>query len=93
MIEALVRCLKDNSINKVTVCETIIKLGLFGEEILLEILKNTNQHDFKLKEAIIYSLREADVKNPHIDYVLEEIFKNCKGTRVETRENCLETLN
>ena len=49
VIEALVRCLKDNSINKVTVCETIIKLGLFGEEILLEILKNTNQNDFKLK--------------------------------------------
>jgi hypothetical protein len=30
---------------------------MIGEEILLEILKNTNKNDFKLKEAVIYSLR------------------------------------
>lgn len=33
------------------------------------------------------------MKNPFIDFVLEEIFKHCKGTRIETRINCLETLN
>lgn len=82
VVEALVRCLKDNTVNKVTVCQTIMKLGAIGEEILLEVLRNTNQSDFKLKEAVVISLREADVSNPHIDFVLEEVFKHCKGTRV-----------
>ena len=62
MIEALVKCLKDNSVNKVTVCENIIKLRGVGEEILLYILKNTSLNDFKLNEAVIYSLKDADVK-------------------------------
>jgi len=30
VIENLVKCLKDNSVNKVTVCETIIKMGIIG---------------------------------------------------------------
>ena len=87
------RCLRDNSVNKVTVCESLMKLGQIGEELLLEILKTTNNSDFKLKEAIIFCLREASIKSSTIDYVIEEIFKNCKGTRQETRILCLETLN
>jgi hypothetical protein len=82
VIEGLVRCLKENSVNKVTVCETIIKMGMLGEEVLLEILRSTHQSDFKLKEAVLLSLRDSDVRNPHIDYVLEELFKHCKSPRV-----------
>lgn len=82
VVESLVKCLKDNSINKTTVCEAIIELGPVGEEILLEILKTTSANDFKLKESVIYCLRSADVKSPTIDFVLEELFKHCKGTRI-----------
>lgn len=35
VVEGLMKCLKDNSVNKVTVCEAIIRLGKIGEELLI----------------------------------------------------------
>ena len=50
----LTKILKDGTINKQTVCETIIQLGNFGEQILVDILKHLLPANTQLKSAIIY---------------------------------------
>lgn len=37
-------------------CETFVKLGVNGEQILLDVLKNAMPVHYKLKEIIINSL-------------------------------------
>jgi hypothetical protein len=49
----LTRILRDNSINKLTVCESLVRLGIYGEQILIDLLKNVAHANFKLKTAII----------------------------------------
>jgi hypothetical protein len=49
----LTRILKENTINKLTVCETLVRLGIYGEQILIDLLKNVSHSNFKLKSAII----------------------------------------
>ena len=72
----LVKILKDGSINKVVVCETLVRLGLEGEQILLDILKNAPNSDYGLKTAIIQSFELAEVDRSSIDFVIEELFRN-----------------
>ena len=72
----LVKALKDGSINKVVVCETLVRLGAKGEQILLDILRKVPNVNYSLKAAIIQSLELADVDNPAIDFVIEELFRN-----------------
>ena len=45
-------------------------MGSVGEQILVEILKNTHKSDFKLKSAIIRSFRFVDVAQPSIDFLI-----------------------
>lgn len=49
----------------------MIHMGTAGEEILVEILKNTHHSDFKLKSAIINCFKFADVSQPSIDFLIE----------------------
>ena len=72
----LIKALKDGSINKVVVCETLIKFGAKGEQILLDILRKVPNINYNLKAAIIQSLELADVNSPSIDFVIEELFRN-----------------
>lgn len=70
----LVKVLRDGSINKSTVCETLIRLGEAGERCLIEELK-TIKHDHLSLKSIIESFKDADYSKPSIDFVIEEIFK------------------
>ena len=74
----LLKCLRDGSINKLTICETMIKLGHTGEHLLIEALKNAHPSNFKLKSSILQSFSLANVDKPSIDFVIEEIFRNSK---------------
>lgn len=76
LYQSLVRLLKDSTINKITVCETLVRLGAEGEQVLLDILRNTPKSNHVLKSAIIESLVLADVRRPTIDFVVEELFRN-----------------
>lgn len=49
----------------------MIHMGSIGEEILIEILKNTHSSDVKLKTAIIGCFKFADITKPSIDFVIE----------------------
>lgn len=72
----LVKALKDGSINKVVVCETLVRLGVQGEQILLDMLKGMPNTNYGMKTAIIQSFELADVDRPTIDFVIEELFRN-----------------
>lgn len=72
----LVKALKDGSINKVVVCETLVRLGERGEFIILDILKKVPNVNYVLKAALIQSLELAEVNRPTIDFVIEELFRN-----------------
>lgn len=56
----------------------MVRLGVYGEQILVEMLKLTPQTNYKLKTAIVQSFELANVQRPTIDFVIEELFKNAK---------------
>lgn len=53
VIEQLVRCLKDGSINRELVCQTLVRVHPVCEVILMEILKSTQ--DSKIQEIVLCS--------------------------------------
>lgn len=91
-LDTLLDALKHGSINRVIVCETIVKMGADGERILVEILKRMRVKDAKLICPILASLELADISKPSIDFTLEELC-NCiaKGT-AQVKKAALETL-
>lgn len=91
-LDTLLDALKHGTINRVIVCETIIKMGTDGERILVEILKRMRVKDAKLICPILASLELADISKPLIDFTFEELF-NCisKGT-AQIKRAALETL-
>ena len=72
----LLKVLKDGAVNKLTVCETLVRLGVQGEQILIDVLKNLPNSNYIMKAAIIQSLELANVNFSTIDFVIEELFKN-----------------
>lgn len=91
-LDILLDALKNGTINRVIVCETVIKMGPDGERILVEILKRMRVKDAKLICPILASLELVDISKPSVDFVFEELF-NCvsKGTN-QVKKASLETL-
>lgn len=75
-LDSLLEALRTGSINRVIVCESVIKMGSDGERILIEILKRMRVKDAKLICPIIASLELADISKPTADFVFEELL-NC----------------
>ena len=50
----LIKLLKESSINKNLIAKTIVKLGIEGEGVLLKIMSNEPDSNYKLKSAIVY---------------------------------------
>ena len=72
----LLKVLKDGALNKLTVCETLVRLGVHGEQMLLDFLKSLPNSNYIMKAAIIQSLELANVNLATIDFVIEQLFKN-----------------
>lgn len=89
----LLKILRDGSINKLTVCETIVKIGMEGEQILINILKSSPPGNQKLKAAIIQALENANVERHSIDFVIEEVFRHSSDSMLDVRKACLTTLD
>ena len=89
----LTRVLRDGTINKLSVCETIVKLGVTGEQILIDILRTVQSSNHKVKTAVIEALGIANVGKPTIDFVIEEVFKHSGAESVMVRKACLGTLS
>jgi len=89
----LTRVLRDGTINKLSVCETIVKLGVTGEQILIDILRTVQSSNYKVKTAVVEALGMANVGKPTVDFVIEEVFKHAAEESVMVRKACLGTLN
>lgn len=59
----------------------------------MELLKTCPKNDFKMREAILQSMGAVDLRSPLMNVIIEEIFKNSKDPRVETRGLCLSVLD
>ncbi len=76
----LVKLLKESSINKNVIAQTIVKLGLEGEGVLLKIMSNEPDSNYKLKAAIVHALAYTDITSTNIDFIVECIFRQGKNS-------------
>jgi HEAT repeat protein len=74
VIPVLTKILRDGTVNRQTVAETMINVGPLGEQTLVQILKNEPENNMKLRECIIRALALANVNNPNVDFVIEVLF-------------------
>jgi HEAT repeat protein len=88
----LTKILKDGTINRITVAETIVKLGASGEALLIEILTKERLGNVKLRASIVKALSQANVSHNNIDFVVETLFKLSGDRMAAVRKECLLTL-
>ena len=91
-IPFLLKILKDGSINRSTVAETITRLGPQGEKTIIELLNKEPIGNIVLRTAIIKALGQANIFNNNIDYVIETLFKLCNDKISQIRKEALLSL-
>ena len=75
VIPILVRLLRDGQLNKQTVAETIVLMGAYGEQTLVNIYGKEPECNLKLRTCIVRALALANVVNASIDFVIEMLFR------------------
>lgn len=79
-MDALIKCLKDGSINRELVCQTLLKIHPVCEELLVEILKSSK--DTKIQEIILCSFNEKQtLLSDNFLKILETIFEFSKNQK------------
>lgn len=78
MIPILVKLLKDGQLNKQSVAETIVLMGAFGEQTLVNILAKEPTTSIKMRICIVRALALSNVSNASIDFVIEILFKTAR---------------
>ena len=71
----LYKILRDGSINRGTVAETIVRLGPTGERLLIDILNNEPHSNGALRAGAVKALAHANICHNNIDFVVETLFK------------------
>lgn len=85
--------MKDGSVNKQVVSESIISLKSLGVKALIDFLKKEDDSKYKLKEGVARSLATADVSDPSIDAVIELGFFLCKDRSPQVRVAAIGALS
>ena len=93
IIPYLINLLKESAINKQLIAETIVKLGIEGENALLLMMNNEPDNNYKLKSAVIRAYSLADITSPNIDFILESIFKQSNNEFPIVRKSCIFTIH
>ena len=93
IIPYLINLLKESAINKQLIAETIVKLGIEGENSLLLMMNSEPDNNYKLKTAVIRGYSFADITSPNIDFILESIFKQCNNEFPSVRKACIFTIH
>ena len=75
VIPILVRLLRDGQLNKQTVAETIVLMGAYGEQTLVNIYGKEAESNLKLRGCIVRALALSNVHTASIDFVIEMLFK------------------
>ena len=89
----LLKALKEGLINRQTISETIIALGIKGEQTLLQFLKEDLKASLKFKECLVRSLALANVESPNIDFVVEALFETARDLNPKVRKASLISLD
>ena len=93
IIPYLINLLKESAINKQLIAETIVKLGIEGENALLLMMNSEPDNNYKLKSAVIRAYSLADITSPNIDFILESIFKQSNNEFPSVRKACIFTIH
>ena len=93
IIPYLINLLKESAINKQLIAETIVKLGIEGENALLLMMNSEPDNNYKLKSAVIRGYSFADITSPNIDFILESIFKQSNNEFPAVRKACIFTIH
>jgi hypothetical protein len=75
VIPILVKLLRDGQLNKQTVAETIVLMGAYGEQTLVNTYGKEPECNLKLRCCIVRALAMSNVLNASIDFVIEMLFK------------------
>lgn len=89
----LTKILKDGSVNRQTVSETMINLGPMGEQTILTILKEDQQTNLKFKDCLVRSLALSQINSPNIDFVVENLFETAGDPNPNVRKSSLISLD
>ena len=92
-IPVLHKILKDGSINRATVAETIVRLGPQGERLLLDMLNHEPHTNTSLRVGAVKSFAQANVFHNNIDFVVETLFKLSGDRLSNVRNEVLNSLN
>jgi HEAT repeat protein len=93
IIPYLINLLRESAINKQLIAETIVKLGIEGENALLLMMNSEPDNNYKLKSAVIRGYSFADITSPNIDFILESIFKQSNNEFPAVRKACIFTIH
>ena len=93
IIPYLINLLKESPINKQLIAETIVRMGIEGENNLLLMMNSEPDSNYKLKSAVIRSYSYADITSPNIDFILESIFKLGNNEFPSVRKACIFTIH
>ena len=89
----LINLLKESPINKQLIAETIVRMGIEGENNLLLMMNSEPDSNYKLKSAVIRGYSYADITSPNIDFILESIFKLGNNEFASVRKACIFTIH
>lgn len=92
-LEALSRALKDGSINRGTVAETMVRMGFEGERLLIHLLNQQPYNNIKLRVGIIQALAQANVHHTGIDFVVESLFRTTQDQMAAVRRESLMAIH
>ena len=91
-IPILFKILKDGSINRNTVAETIVRLGPAGEKLLIDMLNKEPNGNATLRGGAVKALAYANVYSNNIDFVVEALFQLANDNISAIRREVLLTL-
>ena len=91
-IPVLLKILKDGSINRSTVSETIVRLGPLGEKVVIDVLNKEPLSNLVLRTSIVRSLGQANVSTNNIDYVIETLYKLSSDQNPAVRKEALLSM-
>ena len=93
IIPYLINLLKESPINKQLIAETIVRMGIEGENNLLLLMNSEPDSNYKLKSAVINAYSFTDITSPNIDFILESIFKLGNNEFPAVRKACIFTIH
>ncbi|CAG9335294.1 unnamed protein product [Blepharisma stoltei] len=92
-IPVLFKILRDGSINRGTVAETIVRLGPQGERLLIDLLNHEPNSNITLRTGAVKALSQANIYHNNIDFVVETLFRLSNDRMPAVRKEVFLALN